>query len=108
MKGLERPDGVLQVLNPWAWMNVFDVVYHGVGDVLWDWVWGGESQKSLMVNAALMFQQSALNAVLLQDKVLSLLHSPEDLRKMGEKARALAFIDSAEKLAYLLREVMES
>lgn len=59
------------------------------------------------VAAALMFQQSDLNALLLQDKVLSLLHSPQDLHEMGEKARSIAVIDSAEKLAYLLREVLE-
>jgi len=60
------------------------------------------------VGAALMFQQSELNAPLLQGKVLRLLHSPEDLRKMGERARAIVLPDSAEKLAQLVREVMET
>ena len=59
------------------------------------------------VGAALMFQQSELNALLLQGKVLSLLHSPEDLLKMGDKARAIALPDSADKLAQLVREVVE-
>lgn len=54
-----------------------------------------------------MFQQSQINAHLLQDKVLSLLHSPEDLVKMGARARAIALPESAEKLAQLVREVME-
>ncbi|MBO3463007.1 undecaprenyldiphospho-muramoylpentapeptide beta-N-acetylglucosaminyltransferase [Aetokthonos hydrillicola Thurmond2011] len=66
------------------------------------------AQVFTSATAALMFQQSDLNAVLLKNKVLSLLHSPEDLRKMGENARAIAVVDSAEKLAHLLREVMES
>jgi len=58
------------------------------------------------VGAALMFQQSELNALLLQGKVLSLLQSRQDLRSMGERARAIAVPDSAEKLAQLVREVM--
>ena len=60
------------------------------------------------VGAALMFQQSELNALLLQGKVLSLLQLREDLRKMGERARAIALPDSAEKLAQLVREVIET
>lgn len=59
------------------------------------------------VGAALMFQQSELSALLLQGKVLSLLQSQSDLQKMGEKARAIAVPDSAEKLAQLVREVVE-
>lgn len=59
------------------------------------------------VGGAVMFQQSQINAHLLQDKVLSLLHSPEDLVKMGARARAIALPESAEKLAQLVREVME-
>ncbi len=59
------------------------------------------------VGAALMFQQSELNTLLLQGKVLSLLQSPEDLQKMGEKARAIAVPDSAEKLAQLVRQLVE-
>lgn len=57
-KGMSRGDGLLQLISPWAWGDVFNVVYHGVGGVLWDWVWGGESEKTIMVNAALMFENS--------------------------------------------------
>ncbi|MDF5720240.1 MAG: undecaprenyldiphospho-muramoylpentapeptide beta-N-acetylglucosaminyltransferase [Rhizonema sp. PD37] len=56
--------------------------------------------------AALMFQQSELTAEMLQTKVLSLLQSPE-LSTMAQKAKAIAVPDSAEKLAQLMREVLE-
>ncbi|MDZ8056218.1 MAG: undecaprenyldiphospho-muramoylpentapeptide beta-N-acetylglucosaminyltransferase [Aulosira sp. ZfuVER01] len=57
--------------------------------------------------AALAFQQSELTAEVLQNQVLNLLHSPTELAKMGEKAKAIAIPDSADKLAQLLREVVE-
>jgi UDP-N-acetylglucosamine--N-acetylmuramyl-(pentapeptide) pyrophosphoryl-undecaprenol N-acetylglucosamine transferase len=57
--------------------------------------------------AAMMFQQSELTAQLLQERVLELLHNPQELRKMGETAKAIAVPDSAEKLAQLVREVVE-
>ena len=56
--------------------------------------------------AALMFQQSELTAEMLQTKVLSLLQSPE-LHTMAKEALAIAVPDSAEKLAQLMREVVE-
>ncbi len=56
--------------------------------------------------AALMFQQSELTAEMLQNKVLSLLQSPE-LLTMAKEAKAIAVPDSAEKLAQLMREVVE-
>ncbi|MBD2776475.1 undecaprenyldiphospho-muramoylpentapeptide beta-N-acetylglucosaminyltransferase [Iningainema tapete] len=58
------------------------------------------------VGAALLFQQSELTNQVLQDKVLSLLQSTVELRKMGEAAQAIALPDSAEKLAQLVREVL--
>jgi UDP-N-acetylglucosamine--N-acetylmuramyl-(pentapeptide) pyrophosphoryl-undecaprenol N-acetylglucosamine transferase len=60
------------------------------------------------VGAALMFQQSALTADILQTQVLNLLRSPDELAKMGKKAMAIAVPESAEKLASLVREVVES
>ncbi|RUR80186.1 undecaprenyldiphospho-muramoylpentapeptide beta-N-acetylglucosaminyltransferase [Chlorogloeopsis fritschii PCC 9212] len=59
------------------------------------------------VDAALMFQQSELTAEVLQTEVLRLLKSPQQLKAMGEKAKAIAIPDSAEKLAQLVREVIE-
>ncbi|MEH2069720.1 MAG: undecaprenyldiphospho-muramoylpentapeptide beta-N-acetylglucosaminyltransferase [Nostoc sp.] len=57
--------------------------------------------------AALTLKQSHLTAQQLQSNVLNLLHSPQELAKMGEKAKAIAVPDSAEKLAQLVREVVE-
>jgi UDP-N-acetylglucosamine--N-acetylmuramyl-(pentapeptide) pyrophosphoryl-undecaprenol N-acetylglucosamine transferase len=58
--------------------------------------------------AALTFKQSELTASELQSNVLNLLHSPPELAKMGEKAKAIAVPDSADKLAQLVREVVET
>lgn len=60
------------------------------------------------VGAALMFPQSALTAEILQTQVVNLLRSPDELAKMGKKAMAIAVPESAEKLASLVREVVES
>ncbi|MBW4632264.1 MAG: undecaprenyldiphospho-muramoylpentapeptide beta-N-acetylglucosaminyltransferase [Iphinoe sp. HA4291-MV1] len=59
------------------------------------------------VGAASLFQQSELTAEVLQSKVLYLLQHPEELQKMGEAAKAIATPESAEKLAQLVREVVE-
>ncbi|MBW4458087.1 MAG: undecaprenyldiphospho-muramoylpentapeptide beta-N-acetylglucosaminyltransferase [Nostoc indistinguendum CM1-VF10] len=58
--------------------------------------------------AALTLKQSELTAQILQSNVLNLLQSPDDLAKMGENAKAIAVPDSAEKLAHLVREVIEA
>ncbi|MEH2183315.1 undecaprenyldiphospho-muramoylpentapeptide beta-N-acetylglucosaminyltransferase [Nostoc sp.] len=57
--------------------------------------------------AALTLKQSELTIETLQSNVLNLLQSPQELAKMGEKAKAIAVPDSAEKLAQLVREVVE-
>jgi UDP-N-acetylglucosamine--N-acetylmuramyl-(pentapeptide) pyrophosphoryl-undecaprenol N-acetylglucosamine transferase len=58
--------------------------------------------------AAIAFKQSELTAEILQNQVLELLQSPTGLAKMGENAKAIALPDSADKLASLVREVVES
>ncbi len=58
--------------------------------------------------AALTLKQSELTTEALQNNVLNLLQSPQELAKMGEKAYAIAVPDSAEKLAQLVREVIET
>ncbi|MEH2253243.1 undecaprenyldiphospho-muramoylpentapeptide beta-N-acetylglucosaminyltransferase [Nostoc sp.] len=58
--------------------------------------------------AALTLKQSELTTEALQSIVLNLLQSPQELAKMGEKAKAIAVPDSAEKLAQLVREVIET
>jgi UDP-N-acetylglucosamine--N-acetylmuramyl-(pentapeptide) pyrophosphoryl-undecaprenol N-acetylglucosamine transferase len=57
--------------------------------------------------AALTFQQSELKPEILQKRVLELLHSPIELAIMGERAKAIAYPDSADKLAALVQEVVE-
>lgn len=59
------------------------------------------------VGAALVFGQTELTSEVLQDKVLSLLHSAAQLEQMGQKARAIAVSDSAERLATLVRQLLE-
>ncbi|NJS11661.1 MAG: undecaprenyldiphospho-muramoylpentapeptide beta-N-acetylglucosaminyltransferase [Microcoleus sp. CSU_2_2] len=56
--------------------------------------------------AALVFRQSELTADLLKSKVLYLLSDAEYLQKMSKAASQLAVIDSAERLAALVRELL--
>lgn len=57
--------------------------------------------------AALVFRQAELTPQLLQSQVLNLLHSPQLLQEMAQKAAALAVPDSAERLAALVRQLVE-
>ena len=57
--------------------------------------------------AALVFHQAELTHQLLSSKVLSLLHSPEQLEQMRFSAEAIAVPDSAERLATLVRQFLE-
>lgn len=65
------------------------------------------AQVFTSVGAALMFQQRELTVEKLQTEVLRLLQSPQELKVMGEKAKTIAPADSAEKLAQLVREIVE-
>lgn len=55
--------------------------------------------------AALVFRQAQLTPQLLESKVSHLLHSPQILQEMAQKAASLAVKDSAERLAALVREL---
>ncbi|MFB8789926.1 MAG: undecaprenyldiphospho-muramoylpentapeptide beta-N-acetylglucosaminyltransferase [Potamolinea sp.] len=57
--------------------------------------------------AALVFRQADLIPEILQSQVLNLLNSPQLLEEMSQKAASLAVKDSAEKLATLVRELVE-
>lgn len=57
--------------------------------------------------AALVFRQSELTPQLLESKVLNLLQSPQVLQEMAQKAAMLAVPDSAERLAALVRQIVE-
>jgi UDP-N-acetylglucosamine--N-acetylmuramyl-(pentapeptide) pyrophosphoryl-undecaprenol N-acetylglucosamine transferase len=56
--------------------------------------------------AACVYRQEDLTPQLLENQVLDLLKSPEKLQVMAEKASSLALLDSAEKLAQLIRTMI--
>ncbi len=56
--------------------------------------------------AALVFNQSELTQPLLESKVLNLLNSPQQLEVMAEKSKSIAIVDSAERLAALVKEII--
>ena len=56
--------------------------------------------------AALVFNQSELTQPLLESKVLNLLNFPQQLQSMAEKSKSIAIIDSAERLAALVKEII--
>jgi UDP-N-acetylglucosamine--N-acetylmuramyl-(pentapeptide) pyrophosphoryl-undecaprenol N-acetylglucosamine transferase len=64
------------------------------------------AQVLVAAGAALVFRQPELTPEILTKEVLSLLHSPEKLAQMGKKAGAIAVVDSAERLAQLVREIV--
>lgn len=59
------------------------------------------------VGAAITCKQSELSKDILTEIVLRLLQSPTELTQMGERAKAIAIPDSAERLASLVREIIE-
>jgi len=58
--------------------------------------------------AALVFKQAELTAEVLKTEVLRLLSSPVELAKMKASALAIAVPESVDKLACLLREIVET
>ncbi|BAY83773.1 UDP-N-acetylglucosamine--N-acetylmuramyl-(pentapeptide) pyrophosphoryl-undecaprenol N-acetylglucosamine transferase [Calothrix parasitica NIES-267] len=65
------------------------------------------AQVYTTAGAGILFQQKELTAEKLRNQVLELLQSPEELQKMSEKAKTVAVPESADKLAQLVREVVE-
>lgn len=57
--------------------------------------------------AAITCEQSELSKDILTETVLRLLKSPTELTQMGERAKAIAIPDSAERLASLVRKILE-
>jgi UDP-N-acetylglucosamine--N-acetylmuramyl-(pentapeptide) pyrophosphoryl-undecaprenol N-acetylglucosamine transferase len=57
--------------------------------------------------AAFMYRQAELTPQLLESQVLELLKAPEKLQQMSEKMASLALVDSAERLADLVRQTVE-
>ena len=44
----------LTSLDPRLWWSIVRVLYRGIREMLWDRVWGGRSERTIMVNAAQM------------------------------------------------------
>lgn len=42
------------LLSPWLWLNVVRVFYRGLRELAWDRVWGGQGERTILVNAAQM------------------------------------------------------
>ena len=58
--------------------------------------------------AALVFRQAELTPDVLTSQVLHLINSPQKLEQMAQRAASLAVTDSAEKLATLVRQLVEA
>ncbi|MGJ3251104.1 MAG: undecaprenyldiphospho-muramoylpentapeptide beta-N-acetylglucosaminyltransferase [Elainellaceae cyanobacterium] len=59
-------------------------------------------------NAAIVCRQAELTPDILKTKVLNLFQSPERLNAMAEAAGKMAIADSAEQLAHLVRQYLDS
>ena len=45
----------LGLFSPRLWWSVVRVLYRGIRELLWDKVWGGQSERTIMINAAQMY-----------------------------------------------------
>jgi UDP-N-acetylglucosamine--N-acetylmuramyl-(pentapeptide) pyrophosphoryl-undecaprenol N-acetylglucosamine transferase len=66
------------------------------------------AEKFAQAGAALVFRQSDLTPPLLQGQVLELIKSPEKLATMGKAMQNLAIVDSAERLAVILQQLIST
>lgn len=64
------------------------------------------AQEYQDAGAGIVYQQSELTAETLQNRITEWLRSPEELAQMSVKARTLAVTDSAERLAGLVRSLI--
>jgi len=60
------------------------------------------------VGAAMVFRQAELTPDVLEGQVLNLINSPQNLEQMAQRAASLAVTDSAERLAILIRQLVEA
>ncbi len=61
------------------------------------------AQEYKDAGAGVVYQQSELTVAILREQVAQWLRSPEQLKTMADRAKALAITDSAERLASLVR-----
>jgi hypothetical protein len=47
-----------EILDPWSWVALVKVVVYGATGVVWNRIWGGEQKCTIMVNAALMYNNT--------------------------------------------------
>jgi len=66
------------------------------------------AQEFSDAGAAIVYEQSELTTEILQEQVSEWLRSPEKLQEMSSKASSLAVTDSAERLANLVRSLVET
>lgn len=66
------------------------------------------AQEYKDAGAGIVYQQSELTVATLQSQVCQWLRSPELLKDMSVKAKALAVTDSAERLASLVRDLVKA
>ena len=49
---------IAQVFDLWLWIQVLRAVYWGFRESLWDLIWGGAQKRTVVVNAALMNEET--------------------------------------------------
>ena len=64
------------------------------------------AQEYKDAGAGVVYQQASITVEILQEQVCQWLRSPELIEQMSEKAKALAVRDSAERLAKLIRDLV--
>ncbi|OQO07821.1 hypothetical protein B0A48_06612 [Cryoendolithus antarcticus] len=58
-RAMRRPDGLFsQVLSVGAWWDVMSLVHYDTKGLMWERVWGGKCPTTLMVNAALAYEDT--------------------------------------------------
>jgi predicted phosphodiesterase len=55
-KGMGIETGLTRgILSPWLWVNIVRVGYRGLRGLIWDRVWGGQGESTILVNAAQIY-----------------------------------------------------
>lgn len=47
-----------EVLNPWLWIDLAEVVVHGFMGIVWSRIWGGGEHVTTLVNSALVYNNT--------------------------------------------------
>ncbi|KAF2863879.1 calcineurin-like phosphoesterase [Piedraia hortae CBS 480.64] len=58
-RALSRPDGLVRgLIHPRSWLDLARVAVYGLLGIIWEQLWGGKVRETIMVNAALMYDDS--------------------------------------------------